>query len=40
MKKIIQYFRDKPAALYYVVMWIVLVAPCIVLAIIYFLRGE
>ena len=39
MKKIIEYFKDEPAALYYLVMVIALVVPVFVSLIVYFLRG-
>jgi len=39
MKKIIKYFQDEPAALYYLVMAIALTVPVVVSVIIYFLRG-
>jgi hypothetical protein len=39
MKKIIEYFQDEPAALYYFIMFIALTVPVIVTAIFYVLRG-
>jgi hypothetical protein len=38
-KKIIEYFQDEPAALYYLVMAIALTVPVIVSVIVYVLRG-
>jgi len=39
MKKIIEYFQDEPAALYYLIMAIALTVPVIVTVIVYVLRG-
>lgn len=39
MKKIIEYFQNEPATLYYILMIIALIIPVFITAIFYVLRG-